>query len=437
MRVREAVGMLFFENLMLAFSSLLSNKMRSLLTMLGIIIGIGSVIAIVTVGNSLTNSITSEMSDMGANNIIVGVQQRENEDEIDETGMRFEGRSSTKSPSDEDMITGEMIRELLDEYPDEIRGVSVDSGLGDARVTSGRNYANVSITGVNRGYFLANDIDIIAGNELSTKAYRDGKAVCLVSDRFVSNMFDGDNDKAIGHEVEIEMKGNTHKYYVFTIVGIYEYKSQGFEMTSAKDSVTELYIPVNNALKKNHAKGFYSFTIITASDVDSDAFATKVKNFMNRYYHNNRDFTIATFSFASMITAMSSMLSTVSTAISVIAAISLVVGGIGVMNIMLVSISERTREIGTRKALGATNGSIRAQFIMEAIVLCLIGGVLGIIVGILGGAAGAKAMGYAASPSVSSIVAALLFSMAVGVFFGYYPANKAARMNPIDALSYE
>ena len=176
---------------------------------------------------------------------------------------------------------------------------------------------------------------------------------------------------------------------------------------------------------------------MTAAGVNSDDFALKVKEFMNRYYHNNRNFTISTFSLASLVSSLTSMLGTVSTAISIVAAISLLVGGIGVMNIMLVSISERTKEIGTRKALGATNGSIRVQFIMEAIVLCLVGGILGIGVGIIGGSIGAKVLGYEASPSISSIIAALIFSMAVGVFFGYYPANKAAKMNPIDALRYE
>ncbi|MCR5508791.1 MAG: ABC transporter permease [Lachnospiraceae bacterium] len=429
--------MLFFENLLLAFTALLTNKMRSLLTMLGIIIGIGSVIAIVTVGNSLTNSITSEMSDMGANNVTVGIQQRETEEESYESGMRYSGSRSTKVPGDDDVITKEMIAGLVDEFPDDIEGVSIDSSLGSAKVESGRNYANVNIYGVNPGYFKANNIKVIAGKEINSTAYEEGKGVCIVSDKFVNNMYDGDTDKAIGHQVEIEMSGNTHKYYVFTIVGVYEYQAQGFMMTAEKDIETELYIPLNTALAKNHAKGFYSFTLITRSGIDSDEFALKVKEYMDRYYHRNRDFTIMTFSLASMISAMSSMLGTVSTAISVIAAISLVVGGIGVMNIMLVSISERTKEIGTRKALGATNGSIRVQFIMEAIVLCLVGGIFGIIVGIVGGAAGAKAMGYAASPSPGSIVAALLFSMAVGVFFGFYPANKAAKMNPIDALRYE
>jgi putative ABC transport system permease protein len=131
------------------------------------------------------------------------------------------------------------------------------------------------------------------------------------------------------------------------------------------------------------------------------------------------------------------MISTITLAISVIAAIALVVGGIGVMNIMLVSITERTREIGTRKALGATNGSIRVQFIVEAMIICLIGGIIGVIVGLIGGQFAAKILGYPASPSISGIIISLIFSMATGLFFGYYPANKAAKMNPIDALRYE
>ena len=429
--------LLFLENLLLAFTALLTNKMRSLLTMLGIIIGIGSVIAIVTVGNSLTNSITSEMEGMGANNVIVGIQQRESEDEVKETGMRYEAYYRRKSPSDDDLITKDMIKALIAEFPDDIEDVSVESGLGETRVEKGRNYANISLMGVNPGYFKANNIEMSAGSMISERAYEAGKAVCIVSDRFVNNMFGGDNSKAIGHDIEIEMSGSSHKYYVFTIVGVYTYKTEQFEMTSAKDSQTYVYIPLNTALKKNHAKGFTDFTIMTKTGVDSDEFATRVKGFMNRYYHNNKDFTLVTFSLASMVSAMTSMLGTVSTAISIVAAISLVVGGIGVMNIMLVSISERTREIGTRKALGATNGSIRVQFIMESIVLCLVGGILGILVGLIGGSIGAKALGYAASPTPGSIIGALLFSMAVGVFFGFYPANKAAKMNPIDALRYE
>ena len=140
---------------------------------------------------------------------------------------------------------------------------------------------------------------------------------------------------------------------------------------------------------------------------------------------------------ASMMDSMNTMINMIQLALSVIAGISLVVGGIGVMNIMLVSITERTKEIGTRKALGATNSSIRLQFITESVVICVIGGIIGIILGIGLGTVAVKLMGYEASVSIESIIIAVGFSMAIGVFFGYYPANKAAKLNPIDALRYE
>lgn len=139
---------------------------------------------------------------------------------------------------------------------------------------------------------------------------------------------------------------------------------------------------------------------------------------------------------SSMTSSMNDMIDTVSIAIAFIAGISLLVGGIGVMNIMLVSITERTREIGTRKALGAKNSSIRLQFIIEAVILCLLGGVFGIILGFILGAA-ASLLGYAASAPVAAIIGSVVFSMIIGVFFGYYPANKAARLDPIEALRYE
>ena len=156
-----------------------------------------------------------------------------------------------------------------------------------------------------------------------------------------------------------------------------------------------------------------------------------------RFYRNNDSYEISCSSMSSFMSEMTESMSTMSMAISFIAGISLLVGGIGVMNIMLVSIQERTKEIGTRKALGATNSSIRIQFIVEAMVLCFVGGVIGIVLGMVVGSILSKQMGYDATAPISAIIFAVGFSMVIGVFFGYYPANKAAKMNPVDALRYE
>ena len=180
-----------------------------------------------------------------------------------------------------------------------------------------------------------------------------------------------------------------------------------------------------------------SFSLTAAAGTDPSAVAATLMNFLNRYYRSNENYRVLAISMQSMIASVNEIMDTLSVAISVIAAISLLVGGIGVMNIMLVSVTERTREIGTRKALGATNGDIRVQFVVESIIICLIGGVIGILLGALMGYVGSSLLGKASFPSVSGIAIAVGFSVAVGVFFGYYPANKAAKLDPIEALRYE
>ncbi|MBO5489736.1 MAG: FtsX-like permease family protein [Eubacterium sp.] len=185
--------------------------------------------------------------------------------------------------------------------------------------------------------------------------------------------------------------------------------------------------------------GYQQFTIVSSSTVESVTdFADQVEEYMNNeFYAQNDEYQISATTMSSVTNSMNDMISNVSVAIAFIAGISLLVGGIGVMNIMLVSITERTREIGTRKALGAKNSSIRLQFIIESMILCLIGGILGIIMGLVLGSVAASLLGVSASAPFMAIVGSVLFSMAIGVFFGYYPANKAAKMNPIEALRFE
>lgn len=429
--------MLVWENILLALNGLKANKMRSLLTMLGIIIGIASVIAIMTLGDSISSSVTDSMSSMGANNVTVGLQQKSTTEETTESGMRFSMGPRMTQPKEEDYVTQEMLDDLLTKFPESIEGYSLSENIGSGTAQKGTLTSCVSALGVN-GYNLENaDLTLLAGRTLTDRDQEEARKVALVSDLLAENLF-GENDVALGQTVDVLFND---RYYTYTIVGVYEYEASdaGFSSSSEEDTVTTLYLPLKAARDQTHnTSGYSQFTILTASGTSATDFCTEIENYMNsRWYQNNDSFEISAMSMESVIESMTEMLSTISLAIAAIAGISLLVGGIGVMNIMLVSITERTREIGTRKALGATNGSIRLQFIMEAIVLCMAGGFLGIILGIGIAAVATNMMGYAVSPSVTGIVLSVSFSVFIGVFFGYYPANKAAKLNPIEALRYE
>ena len=427
-----------FENVRLALSSLRSNKIRALLTMLGIIIGIGSVIAIVTVGESLTGSITDSMSGLGANNLTVALTQKSTDSGFDQgsVAVRMFGPSA---PAAEDLITNEMIEEYRDTFGDQVAAVELTQSMGTGTVTSGSDSATLNLLGVNGEYFTAEDVDVQYGRAPQDS---DGeRQVALVSDRFLKDAFGGSISpiNAIGQKFQLKANGSLYDFY---IIGVYHYDEEedgSISLTSSSDEVTTtLYMPLQTAKKLAKADaGYQSLTVVGAGDVDQDQFMADTKSFFASFYTRNQSYTVDVSSLASLLETMTSMLGTVQTAISAIAAISLLVGGIGVMNIMLVSITERTQEIGIRKALGAPASAIRSQFIVEAIIICLIGGLLGVALGVGLGALGAHLMGYSARASVSAIVLAVGFSMAIGLFFGYYPANKAAKMNPIDALRYE
>ena len=429
--------MLIWENVKLAFQALLANKMRALLTMLGIIIGIGAVIAIMTVSSSLTNSISDSFQEMGANNITVGLKQTSSKTETRSNGLKFGAASRNSSVEKEDLITDDMLSELKTQFSDKIDAVAISETVASGTVHDGSNTANISISGINSEYFASDDVTLIAGRRLTSDDNTGKKKVIMISDKVVDQIFDGDSEKALAQKIRVEIDGIYYQYYV---VGVYQYESNNsFSSSSDEDITTTAYIPILTGKAQTHAdEGYQQFTVVTKSGIDSvSAFATQIENFFTPYYSTNEDYKISTTTMESMIESMSDMIGTVSIAISFIAGISLLVGGIGVMNIMLVSITERTREIGTRKALGAKNSSIRFQFIIESMILCLIGGILGILAGFLLGAIAASILGYSAAVPVAAIIVAVGFSMVIGIFFGYYPANKAARMDPIEALRYE
>ncbi|MEG2520760.1 MAG: ABC transporter permease [Christensenellaceae bacterium] len=430
--------MSFFENVLLALAGIKANKMRAALTMLGIIIGISAVIGISTIGNSLATSITSSMQDMGANNLTISLQQKSKDGTTQGDFMTEVAKDTTiKIPQESDTITDEMIDGLTAMYPNEIEYVSLSENVGTGEAKNGRLYANITTTGVNSDYAAANNLKLQKGRFIRERDVEGVRDVAVVSDNFAQNMF-GESEP-LGQEVKININNSSKTY---TIVGVYEYMQSALAMMGStvaeKDISTDFYIPITTAKKvSGSGNGYQYLTIVTKTGTQTDFFVEAVQKYFDKYYTRNENFGVNVNSMESLVSELSAMTKSVSLAISIIAAISLLVGGIGVMNIMLVSITERTREIGTRKALGAKNSSIRMQFIVESMIICLIGGAIGTIFGIILGIAGAALLGYPASPDAATILLAAGISIFIGVFFGYYPANKAAKMNPIEALRYE
>lgn len=212
---------MFIENIRLALSGLKANKMRAFLTMLGIIIGIGSVITIMTLGESVTSSFTSSMQSLGANNVTVAIQPKPEDEEADSfSGMAFMAMGRGAMPQDKDYITDEMVSALRETYGNELMGISISESAGDGRAEAGKLYANVSITGVNSDYFLSNEITILAGRMLTADELNGSRQMAMVSDKLVNNMFDGEPEAAIGQSIEVTTGDS---FYSYTIVGVYEY----------------------------------------------------------------------------------------------------------------------------------------------------------------------------------------------------------------------
>lgn len=493
------------ENIMLAVAGLKSNKMRALLTMLGIIIGIASVIGVVSVGNAMTSSLTSSMSSMGATNITVNVQEKSTTSTLnslnsDNSNLKDKNNSNSKnsgsknsnssnsknsngnSPNnsggaksgggapqggggvpgagamkaasgggmppggsgrqgkssstakDIDLMTMEQINDLQENFSDEISSISVSESGSSGKVKNDSTYSNVSTVGTNVGYKDVKNLEMAEGRYLSQNDIDGAKDVAVVSDKLVSKIF-GTNVDPINQDIKVY---TSNAIYTYTIVGVYKYKASGGNRTTSDENLTtDLYIPVTVTKKTATNKNYQIFQIKAKDEVNVQSFTNELSDYLSKLYAKNAKFEAQASNMESMLESMTSMMTTVAVAISAIAGISLVVGGIGVMNIMLVSVTERTREIGTRKALGAKSSHIKMQFIVESIIICSIGGILGILLGLGAGAIGSKAMGYATTVSPLVILISFSFSMFIGVFFGYYPAKKAAELDPIEALRYE
>ncbi|MEG2174227.1 MAG: ABC transporter permease [Oscillospiraceae bacterium] len=419
------------ENIRLALLGLCANKMRALLTMLGIIIGISSVIAIVTVGDAMTGSVAGLLNDMGANSIQVYLDNKP-----DENGNIDYAHEWGKN----DYITDDMISQYLSAFEGKVAAWAVSSGVGNGQAINGRNQANGDVVGTNADAIKIQNVDIVAGHFLNDREIGGAKNVAVISDRFIEKLFPGISPHdALGREIKMRLAQGT---YTFSVVGVYRYEVTGFMSGMVGDTTSTVFIPITTAKKivlNAPSDGYYGLQVkATDAVADSTAFAEQTAHYFNtKFYRGNKYVELRGESMASMIGQMTSMMDSMKMAISVIAAISLLVGGIGVMNIMLVSVTERTREIGTRKALGAKNSAIRVQFIVESMIICLIGGIFGVLLGTALGHFGSSLLGVSGWPSLPIVLIAVSFSMAIGVFFGFYPANKASRLDPIEALRYE
>lgn len=403
---------MYKESFLMAWASLIANKLRSLLTMLGIIIGVAAVIALVSIGNGVKQDIEDSISSLGSNLLVVlpGAPRT--------PGAR-PSQGSMKSLKISDY---EAIAKL-----DGVKAASPMTNGSYVVIYQNKNWTT-SVAGVNSNFQDVNNWTMTSGRFFSDKNVQNRERVAVVGQTVVKNLF-GDEDP-VGKEIRV-------KNIPFRVIGVLKSKGNG---TMGNDQDDTVLIPYTTSMERVEGIDYLRRVYVVAKDDEGiDRLQADIENLL-RVRHNIKDTNLDDFNIQNMKSIMETVAQTTGTFtlfLGAVAAISLVVGGIGIMNIMLVSVTERTREIGVRKALGATYSVIVTQFLIEAVVISLMGGFIGIAFGIGASKVIGIVSGMSTIVSVPTIIMSFAFSMAIGLIFGIYPARKAAKLNPIDALHYE
>jgi putative ABC transport system permease protein len=398
----------------IAMRALARNKLRSILTMLGIIIGVGAVIAMVSVGQGAQQQAQQQIAAMGSNMLFV------QSGTVNRGGMRM-GWGATKTLVYDDMVA------ILRECPS-VKAAAPGS-QASAQVVFGNDNWATNINGTEPQYFDIRSWPMAEGSSFSQDDVSMAANVAVVGETVRKNLF-GATDP-IGETVRINN-------LPFKVVGLLTPKGSSAAMGQDQDDI--ILVPITTLQKKITGQDWLRWIMVSALSKDASYTAQQQITALLRDRHRIRsaqddDFFVRNLADMADLADQNARLFTI--LLGSIASISLLVGGIGIMNIMLVSVTERTREIGIRMAIGATEGDVQQQFLIEAVVLSIVGGVIGILSGMGASYLITQTLGWPVLVSPTAILAAVLFSMAVGVFFGFYPARKAARLDPIDALRYE